>query len=198
MQAKFTALAAMSAIGGSILALLSGGYQIWRGLKLASFAGQYSEPLCRAASYTKSFNFLFSWLEVEAGLAGTAAIILFIGALCTLARIPAGRWFVVAGCAIIIEHTIIGGSAIIKMHHWFVLFAADDFGSPWFNAPNVPVMATLSFVVPVITAALVMLPTTRSWWYCWWRISSLEMLGKDSSRLAPALEHRIGMTTQVI
>lgn len=181
MQAKPTFQATALAVTASILALLSGVYQVWRGVKLANEAATYSEMFDGFQHYTMSFEYFCAWLRLETGMSGVATVILLIGAICVLARVSVGRWLVVAGGAVIIQHTIIGWAATIEMHHWFVLVGAGDDGQILLEAPNVPVIVLLSFVSPVVNAILVWLPATRSWWRVagtrhWWRVSSIKQV----------------------
>ncbi|CAM2915975.1 hypothetical protein BST27_11425 [Mycobacterium intermedium] len=180
MQTKPTLGATALAVTASILALSSGGYQVWRGLKLADLAVTYSEEYYPARRYTMSLDFFSLWLDLEAGLSLFAAILVVFGVVCVLVRKSLGRWLVLVGGAIAIGHTIIGCVATARTHHWFVFFGDEAAGWRWFNTPNVPVMILLSFVVPVIAAGLLWLPAARSWWggSRGWSVSLLKQASK--------------------
>lgn len=197
MQPKPTVGATALALVSIILTLSSGSYEVWRGFRLASVAAKKSYLLHDLRAITMSFDLFSMWLWLEAELSGVAAIILLLGAIGVLAQASAGRWLVLIGSVVIIEHTIIGWSATVKMHHWFAALGDDEFGQVCFETPSVPVIILLSFLVPMANAILIWLPATRSWWRVtgtrsWWLVSWLKqapraLLAKIREGLRPPL-----------
>jgi hypothetical protein len=152
-------------IAASILALVAGAYQALCIPVLLHTASTFSDTFTGPELYTASFHrFVVWWLTIEAAVSFVAALALILGGGMVLAAAKSlGRALIIIGCLMAVVHTGVGWVIVNNTLHRFAEIGAEDSNFLWFNALSRPGIVLVLVAVPVITAALTLLPATRRW-----------------------------------